>query len=116
MAISSVSSGASIDSVLAQIRQVRQMVKVDDPGQLAAPKIESSSVSFSDTLKHTLARVNEAQDKVSGPTEAFALGKPGAVLNDAMDGLQKSGDNSQLGMYLRNKQVAAYQQVMNMKP
>jgi len=105
MALSSVSSGASIDAVLAQLRQARQMAKVDEPGQPVAPKTESTSVSFSDTLKHTLARLNEVQNKVSGTTEDFAL-----------DGLQKPGSNSQTGSYLRNKQVAAYQQVMNMKP
>jgi len=117
VAISSVSSNASIESVLAQMRQVRQLAKAGDVAPVAAPAPESStSVSFSDTLKQSLARISEAQNKAYGQAEAFELGKPGVALNDVMVDLQKASINFQMGVQVRNKMVAAYQEVMNMTP
>ena len=117
MAISSVTSSASIESVLAQMRQMRQMAKAGDSGTVAAPTPESStSVSFSDTLKQSLSRISEAQNKAYGQAEAFELGKPGVALNDVMVDLQKAGIGFQMGVQVRNKLVAAYQEVMNMQP
>lgn len=117
MAITSISSNSSIESVLAQMRQMRQMAKVGDSGTAAAPAPESStSVSFSDTLKQSLSRISEAQNKAYGQAEAFELGKPGVALNDVMVDLQKASIGFQMGVQVRNKLVAAYQEVMNMQP
>lgn len=117
MAISSVSSNASIESVLAQMRQLRQMAKAGDAGQFAAPPVaESSNVGFSGALKQSLARISEAQNKAYGQAQDFELGKPGVALNDVMVDLQKANIGFQMGVQVRNKFVAAYQEVMNMTP
>ncbi len=116
MAISSVSSNGSIESVLAQMRQMRQMAKTGDPGQVTAPVAESSNVSFSGTLKQSLARISEAQNNAQGQARDFELGKPGVALNDVMIDLQKASIGFQMGVQVRNKVVAAYQEVMNMTP
>lgn len=116
MAISSVSSNASIESVLAQMRQMRQMAKAGDPGQVAAPVAESTNVSFSGALKQSLARISEAQTKAYDQAQDFELGKPGVSLNDVMVDLQKANIGFQMGVQVRNKFVAAYQEVMNMTP
>ncbi|MGP2704625.1 flagellar hook-basal body complex protein FliE, partial [Serratia marcescens] len=44
----------------------------------------------------------------------FELGVPGISLNDVMVDLQKSSVSLQLGVQVRNKLVAAYQDIMNM--
>ena len=116
MALSSVSASSSIESVLAQMRQMRQMAKAGDLGQAVAPAAESSSVSFSGALKQSLARISETQDKAYKQAESFELGKPGVALNDVMVDLQKSNIGFQMGVQVRNKLVAAYQEVMNMQP
>ena len=117
MAISSVSSNASIESVLAQMRQMRQMAKAGDPGQLAAPAVtEASNTGFSGALKQSLARISEAQNNAYGQAQDFELGKPGVALNDVMVDLQKASIGFQMGVQVRNKVVAAYQEVMNMTP
>ena len=116
MAISSVSSSSSIESVLAQMRQMRQMAKAGDAGQAAAPVPESSSVSFSGALKQSLARISESQNKAYQQAQDFELGKPGVALNDVMVDLQKASIGFQMGVQVRNKFVAAYQEVMNMTP
>ena len=114
MAISSVSANSSIESVLAQMRQ---MAKGGDSSPVAAPAPESSSsVSFSDTLKQSLGRISAAQTKAYSQAQDFELGKPGVALNDVMVDLQKAGIGFQMGVQVRNKLVAAYQEVMNMQP
>ncbi|PIY29799.1 MAG: flagellar hook-basal body complex protein FliE [Comamonadaceae bacterium CG_4_9_14_3_um_filter_60_33] len=116
MTISSVSPNASIESVLAQMRQMREMAKAGDPGQVAAPTADTTNVSFSGALKQSLARISEAQNKAFGQAQDFELGKPGVALNDVMVDLQKANIGFQMGVQVRNKFVAAYQEVMNMTP
>ncbi len=113
MALSPVSSNASIESVLAQMRQLRQMTKVADPGQAAAaPALESGG--FSGALRKSLDAISETQNKAYGQAQDFELGKPGVALNDVMVDLQKANISFQMGVQVRNKVVAAYQEVMNM--
>ena len=116
MAISSVSSNSSIESVLAQMRQMRQLAKAADPSQGAAPSAEVSSGGFSGALKKSLDAISEAQSKAYSQAEDFELGKPGVSLNDVMVDLQKANIGFQMGVQVRNKFVAAYQEVMNMQP
>jgi len=117
MAISSVSPSASIESVLAQMRQMRQMAKAGDAGAVAAPApAPSTSVSFSDTLKKSLDAISATQNKAYQQAQDFELGKPGVALNDVMVDLQKASIGFQMGVQVRNKMVAAYQEVMNMTP
>ena len=116
MPLSSVSPHASLESELAQLRQMREMAKAGDPGQVAAPAADTTTVSFSGALKQSLARISEAQNKAFGQAQDFELGKPGVALNDVMVDLQKANIGFQMGVQVRNKFVAAYQEVMNMTP
>ena len=42
------------------------------------------------------------------------MGKPGVALNDVMFDLQKANVAFQTGLQVRNRLVAAYQEVMNL--
>ena len=119
MPISSVSSNSSIESVLAQMRQMRQMAKAGDTSQaLAAAASTEVSLSggFSGALRRSLDAISETQNKAYGQAQDFELGKPGVALNDVMVDLQKANISFQMGVQVRNKFVAAYQEVMNMQP
>lgn len=116
MAISSISSNSSIESVLAQMRQVRQMAKGGDAAQAPGAGAEVQSGGFAGALQKSLSAISESQNKAYGQAEAFELGKPGVSLNDVMVDLQKANINFQMGVQVRNKFIAAYQEVMNMQP
>ncbi|MGQ7789218.1 flagellar hook-basal body complex protein FliE [Shigella flexneri] len=47
--------------------------------------------------------------------EKFTLGEPGVALNDVMTDMQKASVSMQMGIQVRNKLVAAYQEVMSMQ-
>lgn len=116
MAISSVSSSSSIESVLAQMRQARQLAKGGDATQAPGAGGEVSAGGFAGALQKSLNAISESQSRAYSQAEAFELGKPGVGLNDVMVDLQKANINFQMGVQVRNKLVAAYQEVMNMQP
>jgi flagellar hook-basal body complex protein FliE len=99
----------SIESVLQQMRALTQAS--DRP---AASGGEVGSGGFAGELKKSLDRISQAQESASGQAEAFELGKPGVALNDVMVDLQKANIGLQMGIQVRNKVVAAYQEIMNM--
>jgi flagellar hook-basal body complex protein FliE len=101
------------------MRQMRQMAKAGDASQAQAPGPSSEvtlSGGFSGALKKSLDAISATQSKAYGQAEAFELGKPGVALNDVMVDLQKASIGFQMGVQVRNKLVAAYQEVMNMQP
>lgn len=109
MAISSLSSSSSIESVL---QQMRALAKAS--GQATATDSAAPVGGFAGELQKSLGRISETQQKAYGQAEAFELGQPGVALNDVMVDLQKANISFQMGVQVRNKVVAAYQEVMNM--
>ncbi|WP_058911195.1 flagellar hook-basal body complex protein FliE [Entomohabitans teleogrylli] len=73
-----------------------------------------STVSFAGELTAALDRISAVQNHARTQTEQFTLGTPGVALNDVMVDLQKSSVSLQMGIQVRNKLVAAYQEVMSM--
>lgn len=118
MAISSISSGASIESVLAQMRQMAKAAGTNEViGQTPTASSEVTlSGGFSGALQKSLNAISETQNKAYTQAQDFELGKPGVALNDVMVDLQKANISFQMGVQVRNKFVAAYQEVMNMQP
>ena len=102
---------ASIESVLQQMRALA-------PAMGAAPAYGSEAAEaaggFAGELQMSLARISTTQQSAYGQAEAFEMGKPGVALNDVMVDLQKANIAFQTGLQVRNKVVAAYQEVMNM--
>ncbi|KFK93575.1 MULTISPECIES: flagellar hook-basal body complex protein FliE [unclassified Serratia (in: enterobacteria)] len=73
-----------------------------------------SGASFASELKAALGKISDTQLSARQQAQDFALGVPDVSLNDVMVDLQKSSVSLQLGVQVRNKLVAAYQDVMNM--
>ena len=100
---------ASIESVLQQMRALTQAA--DRPATAGG---EVASGGFAGELKKSLDRISDSQQQAYGQAQAFELGKPGVSLNDVMVDLQKANIGFQMGLQVRNKVVAAYQEIMNM--
>ena len=111
MAISSLSSSSSIQAVL---QQMRTLAKASAPATAADGAAPVGG--FAGELQKSLGRISETQQKAYAQAEAFELGKPGVALNDVMVDLQKANISFQMGVQVRNKVVAAYQEIMNMQP
>ena len=76
---------------------------------------EQPSISFAGQLHAALDRISDTQTAARTQAEKFTLGEPGVALNDVMTDLQKASVSLQMGIQVRNKLVAAYQEVMSMQ-
>jgi flagellar hook-basal body complex protein FliE len=122
---------SKMDSMLAQLRAGAALA-AGKPAQLSTPRITSSGVNeaggsqggvggaggvgidFTSVLKKSLDQVNHTQQHAAKLTRDFEIGAPGANLTDAMISLQKANISLQYTLQVRNKIVAAYQDIMNM--
>jgi flagellar hook-basal body complex protein FliE len=100
----------SIESVLQQMRVLAQ----SSGSALSAGSEAAASGGFAGELKKSLDRISETQQNAYSQAEAFELGKPGVALNDVMVDMQKANIGFQMGLQVRNRVVAAYQEIMNM--
>jgi flagellar hook-basal body complex protein FliE len=122
---------SKMDSMLAQMRTGAALA-AGKPAQLSTPRIASPGVNeagggqggvggaggvgidFTSVLKKSLDQVNHTQQHAAKLTLDFEVGAPGANLTDAMISLQKANISLQYTLQVRNKIVAAYQDIMNM--
>jgi flagellar hook-basal body complex protein FliE len=77
-------------------------------------KQATGPVDFSSALKSSLDQVNNVQLQSQQLAQRFEMGDSTVSLSDAMISLQKSGIALQQTVQVRNKLVAAYQEIMNM--
>jgi flagellar hook-basal body complex protein FliE len=98
----------AIQSVLQQIRATAAQSGIG-PQEKAAPV-----GGFGAELQRSLNSISGAQQHAYGQAEAFELGRPGVALNDVMVDLQKANVAFQTGIQVRNRLVAAYQEIMNL--
>ncbi|QCR35830.1 flagellar hook-basal body complex protein FliE [Nissabacter sp. SGAir0207] len=98
-----------IEGVLQQLRATAIQATGGAPAQ-ANPQ-----ASFAGELKAALGKISDIQTSARTQAEQFELGVPGIGLNDVMVEMQKSSVALQMGVQVRNKLVAAYQDVMNMQ-
>lgn len=72
------------------------------------------TVGFAGQLHAAIDRISDTQNAARVQAEKFSLGEPGVALNDVMTDLQKSSVSLQMGIQVRNKLIAAYQDIMAM--
>lgn len=103
------------DSLLAQLRAGATLAAGKPAsGDPALGKNTSGSVDFGAVLKNSLDQVNNAQQRAAKLAQDFELGAPEANLTEAMITMQKASISFQYTLQVRNKLVAAYQEIMNM--
>lgn len=103
---------AAVESLLAQMRAAAQAASSLAP----ARSHEKTGVSggFAAELSRSLARVSTMQNAAAGQARAFQLGEPDVSLNNVMIDMQKAGIAFQTTIQVRNRLVAAYQEVAGM--
>ena len=69
---------------------------------------------FAAELQKSLARVSDMQQAADAQARAFELGAPGVSLNNVMIDMQKANIAFQTTIQVRNRMVAAYQEIASM--
>ena len=81
----------------------------------AAQPGATGKVGFADALKASLDGVNATQKSAEALGTRFAMGDDKVSLSDVMISAQKANIGFQATVQVRNKLVAAYQDIMNMQ-
>lgn len=106
-------SDIHINSVLSQIRAMKEQAGGAALRAEQSPAVQPTE-SFSSVLKNGLDAVNKMQKQSGDLTTRFELGDPNVELVDVMIAKQKAAVGFKAVAEVRNKLVAAYQDVMNM--
>jgi len=106
-----IQSLTGIETMLAQMRAVAQTAS-------SAPLRTDNSVAntggFAAELARSLQRVSTMQNDATVQARGFELGDPDISLNNVMIDMQKAGIAFQATMQVRNRLVAAYQEIASM--
>lgn len=102
---------AKIDRMLTLIRAQADVAAGRAPKVLEAP---SETQGFGAALKASLDQVNQAQQSANSLGQAFEAGTTQASLAEVMIAMQKASISFQATVQVRNRLVAAYQDIMNM--
>lgn len=104
---------SSIESLLAQMRAVAQAASASPLSSTG----DASSVSgggFAAELQRSLQRVSATENAAVAQAKSFEMGTPGISLNNVMLDLQKANIGFQTAIQVRNRLVAAYQEIASM--
>lgn len=101
----------SVDALLSQMRAAMAAAQ----GQGVQTPSSTNGASFADALKSSLDGVNQMQRQAQTMQEAFVLGDDKVSLSDTMIAMQKANISFQTAVQVRNKVVAAYNDIMNMQ-
>ena len=95
-------------SAIQGIEGVISLLQATAMSARAQDSLPQPTISFAGQLHAALDRISDTQT-------AARLGEPGVALNDVMTDMQKASVSMQMGIQVRNKLVAAYQEVMSMQ-
>ena len=105
---------SNVDSLLAQMRSVMAAAQ-GGSAQASSAFGGTGSVDFSKVLKSSIDGVAQAQNQAQDMQKAFSLGDDRVSLSDTMISMQKANIEFQTTVQVRNKLVAAYNDIMNMQ-
>lgn len=95
------------------LHRLRELSGRVDAG-LEGPR-PTAGADFSQLLRASLDRVNAAQQSAASLGRAYELGDPAVSVTDLTIAMQKSSLAFQAATQVRNKLVAAYQEIMSMQ-
>ncbi len=105
-------SEMNVNQLLAQMRAMSAAAQ--SPAE-SGGATASGGADFSALLKQSVEQVSETQKTAGQMAEAFAAGDPKMELTEVMVALQKANVSFAAMTEVRNKLVAAYQEVMSMQ-
>ena len=103
----------NIDQLLGQMRTAAALAS-GRPAPLSG-KQQVQSSGFAETLQSAIVRTNETQNGAKVLARRFESGDKDVQLHDVMVSLQKANISFQQMVQVRNRLVAAYQDIMNMQ-
>ncbi len=106
-------NNTAISSVLAQMRQVAQSGAIQVPTPVNATQ-EVAKSDFSQMVSGALESVSKTQAAAGKAATAFEQGDPEVTLPQVMIALEKASVSFEGVKQVRNRLVAAYQEIMNM--
>lgn len=101
----------NVDSLLTQMRAAMAAAQ----GQIPQTPVATGGADFANVLKSSLDGVNQLQKQAESMQQAFVLGDDKVSLSDTMIAMQKANISFQTAVQVRNKVVAAYNDIMNMQ-
>ncbi len=123
MKVTAIDSGR-IEAMMAQLKAAAQKNSTESIGGNMggvglSTAINSTSgtnkVNFADALKSSLNQVNKVQTEADTLGKRFAMGDDRVNLSDVMISMQKASISFQATVQVRNKFIAAYNDIMNMQ-
>jgi flagellar hook-basal body complex protein FliE len=102
----------SVESVLSQIRAMQEIAA---GGQKALATAAPGKADFAQMLRTSLDQVSGTEQNANNLSQAFEKGDPNVNLQDVMISMQKANISFQTVVQVRNRVVAAYQDMMNMQ-
>lgn len=109
----------AMDALLARMNTMRESLQrtgaaLGAPAAAAVAGRPAPAADFTATLKASIAEVDAAQKASAAATQRFQLGDPQVSLEETMVAMAKANLSFQQMIQVRNKVVAAYQDIMNM--
>ncbi len=111
---------ADINSVLLQMRAIKQQVQAGSESSMAAPVAglqpgqAVERPGFGELLKNAVDKVNDVQMEAKKLTTAYEKGDPTVDLPEVMISMQKASVSFEALTQVRNRLVRAYEDVMKM--
>ncbi len=102
-----------IDDLISQLRLAEALARAKPPGAPAAGAA-GGGLDFGAVLGKALERIDGTQKQAESLARDFARGKGDVPLHEVMLAMQKANIAFQGTVQVRNRLVAAYQDIMNM--
>jgi flagellar hook-basal body complex protein FliE len=106
-----------VNALSSALQQMQSMAAQAAGGATQAASDESGAAtagSFASAMKASLDKISSDQKAAVGESQAFELGSSNVSLNDVMVDMQKANVGFQFGLQVRNKLVAAYNDIAQM--
>ena len=104
-------SVSAVEGLLAEMRTAMAIAQ----GGVAPKTAATAAVGFSDVLKSSLDNVAQAQNHAAAMQMAFVQGDDKVSLSNVMIDMQKANVSFQATVQVRNKLIAAYNDIMSMQ-
>jgi len=105
---------SKVDGLLAEMRAAMVAAQGGGAAKVGGPGA-AGGVDFASVLKSSLDGVSQAQNQAVSMQNAFVMGDDKVSLSDTMIAMQKANISLQATVQVRNKVVAAYNDIMNMQ-
>lgn len=110
----SISELSGVEQLLSRMREVGRAAGLEPSAALSRDVGGMRGTSFAAELERSLQKVSVMQESSYRQAQAYEFGDPGVSLNNVMIDMQKASLAFQMTAQVRNRLVAAYQEIASM--